>query len=69
MIPAMALAAMLPKLWMAARSPNAEPRTSSGAAAATAACSAVSTSPMPMPAAMNYGTSARTPDGPEANPT
>ena len=39
----MALAARLPKLCTAASSPNADPRSSTGASAATAACSAVST--------------------------
>ena len=38
--PAMALAARFPKLWMAASSPNAEPRSWAGAATAMAACSA-----------------------------
>lgn len=42
----MSLAPRLPKLWMAASSPNAEPRSSSGVASATAPCSAVSTNPM-----------------------
>ena len=40
----MALAAKLPKLCTAARSPNADPRSSTGARAATAACSALSVS-------------------------
>jgi hypothetical protein len=39
----MALAARLPKLCTAASSPNADPRSSTGAKTATAACSAVST--------------------------
>jgi len=42
----MALAARLPKLCTAASSPNADPRSSTGARAATAACSAVSTQPI-----------------------
>ena len=43
----------LPRLCTAASTPNAEPRTCSGASVATAACSAVSTQPMPMPARAN----------------
>src|SRR5215217_7808211 len=56
----MALAARLPKLCTAASSPNADPRSSTGASAATAACSAVSTQPMATPAARNQGARART---------
>ena len=41
-IPATVLAAKLPRLWIAASRPNAEPRISAGAACATAVCSAVS---------------------------
>ena len=50
MRPAIAEATRLPKDWIAASSPNADPRISSGASAATAACSAVSTNPMAIPA-------------------
>lgn len=44
--PAMPLAVRLPKLWMAASSPNAEPLRLVGGGLATALCSAVSTNPM-----------------------
>ncbi len=46
----MTLAAMFPIACTVASSPNAEPRSSSGANAATAACSAVSAQPIPTPA-------------------
>ena len=48
----MALAARLPTACRAASSPNAEPRSWSGASWATAAVSAVSAQPIPMPARM-----------------
>jgi hypothetical protein len=64
----MALAARFPKLCTAASSPNAEPRSSTGARPATAACSAVSTQPMATPAARNQGARARTLLAPAAKP-
>ena len=66
-MPAIVEAARLPAAWMAARSPNADPRSSTGARAATAACSAVSAQAMPIPASTKAGARARTPLGPTAN--
>jgi hypothetical protein len=67
-IPATALAARFPKLWMPAKTPKAEPRRSAGATDATAAFWEVSTQPMARPDRRKAGASARTEDPPTAKP-
>jgi len=66
--PATALAARLPKLWMPAKTPKAEPLSAPGATAATAAFWEVSTQPMAIPAERKAGARATTLDPPMAKP-